>query len=128
MRGTHIIGSERKNRARITPAYAGNTNLFYDILHIHRDHPRVCGEHNNCLCYNKQVVGSPPRMRGTPPVIGTFEYTGRITPAYAGNTRVDVTRYTGAKDHPRVCGEHNATVMKPHCMAGSPPRMRGTLV
>ena len=29
------------------------------------------------------------------------------------------------RDHPRVCGEKNCTVLQVHCLTGSPPRMRG---
>ena len=52
------------------------------------------------------VVGSSPRMRGTP----------NIRPL-AGK---------GDGDHPRACGEHSEDATKAYEQAGSSPRMRGT--
>ena len=45
MRGTHAENVECGQHRRIIPAYAGNTR--YPMSHgtLHRDHPRVCGEH-----------------------------------------------------------------------------------
>ena len=64
---------------------------------------------------------------------GTREYSRigirliGIIPAYAGNTaRAWATRARGG-DHPRVCGEHFASLRIRRTIAGSSPRMRGTL-
>ena len=70
----------------ITPAYAGNTNRENILFIEARDHPRVCGEHIMIVGYSQQIMGSPPRMRGT--LFNASAYGSRdgITPAYAGNT------------------------------------------
>ena len=53
--------------------------------------------------------------------------THRITPAYAGKTRVTALIHLAARDHPRVCGENNAAARAKIAQIGSPPRMRGKL-
>ena len=65
MRGTLdalIIGV---NRSGIIPAYAGNTGKARVLVSSHRDHPRVCGEHQERRGHLRFVSGSSPRMRGT---------------------------------------------------------------
>ena len=49
-----------------------------------------------------------------------------IIPAYAGNTFGDSYTLPDTGDHPRVCGEHFSSVLKPRSIRGSSPRMRGT--
>ena len=49
-----------------------------------------------------------------------------IIPAYAGNTHGCTRQAHPARDHPRVCGEHQPIGRKFHPITGSSPRMRGT--
>ena len=51
----------------------------------------------------------------------------RITPAYAGNTRVVLPYTKNKQDHPRVCGKHYESHVTKQKFLGSPPRMRETL-
>ena len=91
--------------ARIIPAYAGSTSVSLIALSPSRDHPRVCGEHNNISGGTECVRGSSPRMRG----------------AHACGTA-----YTSEQvDHPRVCGEHHPWRYEYTRRSGSSPRMRG---
>ena len=71
---------------RITPAYAGNTELDLKEQLDAKDHPRLRGEHdfNNLDIINR--MGSPPPTRGTHAIMGLFNSDKGITPAYAGNT------------------------------------------
>ena len=51
-----------------------------------------------------------------------------ITPACAGN-RVEKLRDEGLlEDHPRVCGEQVVALVEMALLAGSPPRVRGTVI
>ena len=106
MRGTQLPASLRYISHGITPAYAGNTATSLFAVHIPWDHPRVCGEHLfrccRCLC----LWGSPPRMRGTPPLRPAGGERLGIIPAYAGNTAFSALVVMMVLDHPRVCGEH----------------------
>ena len=51
-------------------------------------------------------VGSPPQVRGKPPVIADALPTLRITPAGAGKTHAVGFPSASTADHPRRCGEN----------------------
>ena len=65
VRGTAAGWSRRKGSGRITPACAGNSLAPLAFQYGHRDHPRVCGEQGGTKGTAEQVLGSPPRVRGT---------------------------------------------------------------
>ena len=75
--------------AGIIPAYAGSTTAHRTNQHIHKDHPRVCGEHLLVIVPGCDSPG--------------------IIPAYAGSTMSEMSRKANSGDHPRVCGEHSLT-------------------
>mgnify|MGYP000922544867 CR=1 FL=1 len=86
MRGTLVSRVSSAKGKRITPAYAGNT-IKVSVTEIsRRDHPRVCGEHQNKILPGAYINGSPPRVRGTRHVVTVVGVEEGITPAYAGNT------------------------------------------
>ena len=91
-----------------------------------RDHPRVCGEHAGYNSADDTLEGSSPRMRGTPSLPRQADGRVGIIPAYAGNTSGVGPLPSFFRDHPRVCGEHDAIVVPLRFRAGSSPRMRGT--
>ena len=72
--------------ARITPAYAGNTGGLHLLYSVHRDHPRLRGEHLSETDTPLFCVGSPPPTRGTLSAQWLRDRKRGITPAYAGNT------------------------------------------
>ena len=114
-------------KARITPAYAGNTHSSKNSERTLQDHPRLRGEHLNAINLRFINIGSPPPTRGTP-VNTIFDWSLLgITPAYAGNTSFPTVCAPSCWDHPRLRGEHRLTAIdKPFCL-GSPPPTRGTL-
>ena len=126
MRGTHCSWRCCHFRQGIIPAYAGNTPFLIYSLIPYRDHPRVCGEHLSCSIALNDIKGSSPRMRGTRHQGRIVLHSGRIIPAYAGNTCDLALRLELQRDHPRVCGEHDAVPELSACDSGSSPRMRGT--
>ena len=89
----------------ITPAYAGKSLSFQEMLHIHQDHPRLCGEKFDQLFNVMCAVGSPPPMRGKGSKSSVDAGKYRITPAYAGKSTVIPKIEDGIEDHPRLCGE-----------------------
>ena len=111
----------------IIPAYAGNTTARNASTKAKRDHPRICGEHFAWDSTTDFDSGSSPHMRGTHPTLDIMPGDRRIIPAYAGNTRDVSTRNGGPRDHPRICGEHNAVPLTDASASGSSPHMRGTL-
>ena len=128
MRGTLLHHALALASGGIIPAYAGNTCETCEGSSDGGDHPRVCGEHGCNLYHRGGLPGSSPRMRGTHDVPWHNRRYGGIIPAYAGNTpRPDPwTGFPG--DHPRVCGEHQSSVVNRIVNGGSSPRMRGTQV
>ena len=126
VRGTRIDRVRKPVDSGIIPACAGNTSLTVTSTPTLRDHPRVCGEHLSASAHTAPLVGSSPRVRGTPPpVCPTIEGCG-IIPACAGNTLGTCPARSCRRDHPRVCGEHQFSALIDDLGKGSSPRVRGT--
>ena len=85
VRGTHAVAREGYAVVGIIPACAGNTASASRRRCSTRDHPRVCGEHKVTKVSRRKVVGSSPRVRGTPHVQLHGDRRGGIIPACAGN-------------------------------------------
>ena len=64
-------------------------------------------------------------MRGRDFAFAVLISAERITPAYAGKSKLPLLDYSPAWDHPRVCGEEHAVHQSMTSSLGSPPRMRG---
>ena len=86
-------GKARKSAAaalsgRITPAYAGKRYTPWHLWNRYKDHPRLCGEKFSFLRQPMRLPGSPPPMRGKD--ISNFRILilSRITPAYAGKSKL----------------------------------------
>ena len=94
----------------ITPAYAGNTSCNMDTLQLFQDHPRLRGEHRYLSYRDSIPQGSPPLTRGTLYATSTVTDASRITPAYAGNTRITDCSIFLTEDHPRLRGEHSKKI------------------
>ena len=126
MRGTRMLHADGREVRGIIPAYAGNTRGHVGVANENADHPRVCGEHLRVWPHSCGEWGSSPRMRGTlQPQLLVRPRPG-IIPAYAGNTRRVPLISPPRWDHPRVCGEHEYSMLSGDAAAGSSPRMRGT--
>ena len=109
----------------ITPACAGKRCLHRFCKGISKDHPRVCGEKSRCWLDLEPPTGSPPRMRGKVTSGMLFLAFIGITPAYAGKRQMARKAGRTKPDHPRVCGEKPALILRITWLQGSPPRMRG---
>lgn len=110
MRGTHHFRAVGAAIVRHTPAYAESTHSSGSTRRLARDHPRICGEHEQYLIACSTVPGSSPRMRGARPFMPPSNQRSGITPAYARNTTPVTRRRAPKKGQPRICGEHF-----PHC-------------
>ena len=126
MRGTQPGDEVEVELRGIIPAYAGNTNSVSHTLGTSGDHPRVCGEHRPVSESAQTLLGSSPRMRGTPAAWPARSASKWIIPAYAGNTICRFRSNRDRRDHPRVCGEHCGVCGAYFSCLGSSPRMRGT--
>ena len=111
----------------IIPACAGNTATSRRAARPAGDHPRVCGEHLRDMRARRLVLGSSPRVRGTPIRCLSARRATGIIPACAGNTQHFNLQNPTRGDHPRVCGEHTTFQPPKSHTWGSSPRVRGTL-
>ena len=110
---------------RITPAWAGKSNLLGQSPWKSEDHPRVGGEKHQDESSVMELQGSPPRGRGKGPHHKYCHPFHRITPAWAGKRSSHPSGSSMAWDHPRVGGEKEKKGVKQCGMTGSPPRGRG---
>ena len=90
---------------RITPAWAGKSNLLGQSPWKSEDHPRVGGEKHQDESSVMELQGSPPRGRGKGPHHKYCHPFHRITPAWAGKRSSHPSGSSMAWDHPRVGGE-----------------------
>ena len=93
----------------ITPAYAGKTIMKTQPIIASWDHPRVCGKDFSMASPMGLYSGSPPRMRERQRRCLLSATGRRITPAYAGKTKIRSVENSTQQDHPRVCGK-DATI------------------
>ena len=84
MRGKGVYRHFLLSVRRITPAYAGKSQISEIFWTMSQDHPRLCGEKSATPQLSTTVVGSPPPMRGKVDKIHMGENEIGITPAYAG--------------------------------------------
>ena len=125
MRGKVRQFFQRYRLRRITPAYAGKSNLLPHTRCRSWDHPRICGEKivvSRTWCSRS---GLPPRMRGKVANAQPEVSMDGITPAYAGKSIQRCVQLTQRGDHPRICGEKAKYWMQGREPEGSPPHMRG---
>ena len=106
MRGTRGERDHVFLRRRFIPACAGNARRAGVAHRGGAVHPRVCGERLHSVAVSAILLGSSPRVRGTP----------RSTASDGSRPQV----------HPRVCGERTTCRIERSATAGSSPRVRGT--
>ena len=127
MRGTREGNGRGADRHRFIPAHAGNTPASTGCGHGSSVHPRACEEHPKSNGSIMSFSGSSPRMRGTPGGRKRNIFPVRFIPAHAGNTAPTWPNSAINSVHPRACGEHERSPASSTPLAGSSPRMRGTL-
>ena len=125
MRGKRTIPSMPGFRLRNIPAYAGKTSASSPQSISSREHPRVCGENTARTPPHGFGHGTSPRMRGKHTGYLPSQEKFRNIPAYAGKTSCTLSRASGPKEHPRVCGENCPPTRSRLSRSGTSPRMRG---
>ena len=88
----------------------------------------MCGEHRPSDDGDAGRGGSSPHVRGTLGLTLDGADVHGIIPACAGNTWSRALRNTWKRDHPRMCGEHQAWKLNGEAIKGSSPHVRGTRV
>ena len=125
MRGKATLRSSSIMDCGITPAHAGKSSLFSLPNNRLGDHPRTCGEKVHMRTDRRTLLGSPPHMRGKEDTTRATRQQRGITPAHAGKRSSTRTSRPAGWDHPRTCGEKNASLLVLTPTRGSPPHMRG---
>ena len=124
-RGKELFNLLHVLRHRITPAQAGKSKLALCTPSCPTDHPCAGGEKNKELEGVWLPMGSPPRGRGKD-LTDTRHLRGlRITPAWAGKSKIANPFIRAHQDHPRVGGEKGCAELVKLGLRGSPPRGRG---
>ena len=107
VRGALVPGRHVRVHVGIIPACAGSTPPTPLTRSYCRDHPRMCGEHCTRVSMPVRYVGSSPHVRGALPLAHQLPVHVGIIPACAGSTSRTGRSTKSARDHPRMCGEHN---------------------
>ncbi len=109
----------------LIPACAGSTLAAWHGTTTGRAHPRVRGEHLGSAIDTVKGWGSSPRARGALAEQETGRRAHGLIPACAGSTCAEQYVRLPKAAHPRVRGEHDATLEKGGGKPGSSPRARG---
>ena len=96
------------------------------LPHVFGDHPRGCGAHYGTRKRARCLLGSSPRVRGSPVVVRRDIPARGIIPAGAGLTRSGRRPHRHHRDHPRGCGAHISHRVIMFYLRGSSPRVRGS--
>ena len=124
-RGARGSGPSPDRRCGIIPAYAGSTVIDFHMHSVHRDHPRIRGEHIGKQAVGAASNGSSPHTRGAHPECHRRRGRRRIIPAYAGSTAQRHDPKGDFTDHPRIRGEHVIKIGADLSAQGSSPHTRG---
>ena len=89
------------------------------------DHPRMRGEHSRMASPGVYSVGSSPHARGARTAYVQAVINGGIIPACAGSTTRACSGIACCRDHPRMRGEHSASLIASRSITGSSPHARG---
>ena len=128
VRGAHVARPLDLALVGIIPACAGSTFVWHCHVHLCRDHPRMCGEHDEGRADIKKPPGSSPHVRGAPIIFEAEQRWHGIIPACAGSTLTSGRSRPPRWDHPRMCGEHVLLILLSPFVLGSSPHVRGALL
>ena len=109
----------------ITPAWAGKSRPVAAAKLLPWDHPRMGGEKLMYAALLKYRRGSPPHGRGKVFCRRGLRFWVRITPAWAGKSRLFICFHFFGEDHPRMGGEKHLLSPILRAALGSPPHGRG---
>ncbi|CAD6875380.1 hypothetical protein [Methylomonas fluvii] len=127
VRGTRVQIRSCVRLLRFIPAGAGNASSSSPYSSSSAVHPRGCGERAIGGIDRHTEDGSSPRVRGTPLPNKHTADRRRFIPAGAGNALKMSCATCLSTVHPRGCGERRSKLIDLGVVAGSSPRVRGTL-
>ena len=126
--GEHsLTGSSISLPSGSSPRMGGNISRCGRRLGTSAVHPHECGEHSGSDPLTYRWDGSSPRMWGTCHPGRESGKSRRFIPTNVGNMNSGRRRSKIGSVHPHECGEHIASAVIIAIIAGSSPRMWGTL-
>ena len=125
-RGTPFVEAPAPEVGRFIPAWAGNTWQRSGNRPLPPVHPRMGGEHPGGAPVSGRADGSSPHGRGTLDGPLVILDRRRFIPAWAGNTCSRSHERAIWTVHPRMGGEHSASLSAVELVPGSSPHGRGT--
>ena len=125
IRGTRALSERVTVPVRLIPAHTGNTYSRQNRNEQPTAHPRTYGEHSTIRELIREVHGSSPHIRGTPPGAPFGCGRVRLIPAHTGNTLPCLPDHRRRAAHPRTYGEHGSIVAYAMAAVGSSPHIRG---
>ena len=123
--GSTAVSSPAPAPGGIIPACAGSTASRARCWSPPGDHPRMRGEHFSVSPFANALAGSSPHARGAQHQRALGDREHGIIPACAGSTAPRGAVEQGARDHPRMRGEHPTTLASVGRIMGSSPHARG---
>ena len=125
-RGSRVLQRLFLRHVRPTPACAGITNQDLAPPRRRRAYPRVRGDHFRNRSAPGDMLGLPPRARGSRLLDQQPVPLQRPTPACAGITTARAGSRASTTAYPRVRGDHSLAVYSAVVYTGLPPRARGS--
>ena len=117
VRGAHSDVVFGVDTGGIIPACAGSTVHVRDASKTDRDHPRMCGEHDDAVKPLFVGEGSSPHVRGALFEFGDLPVFVGIIPACAGSTRANIQArrfHLGSSPHVRGARRRHARGLPGH--------------
>ena len=124
--GTPLRRTAARYARRFIPTRVGNTTQRSTSPVSKSVHPHACGEHARLVVQAAPVVGSSPRVWGTPNAAPPSRSAARFIPTRVGNTSACSLAGAVLSVHPHACGEHGCGGSQRAARAGSSPRVWGT--
>jgi len=112
---------------RFIPTHVGNSAPSTSDAPSSPVHPHACGELISYLRSITCSAGSSPRMWGTPTIAVPVLSLSWFIPTHVGNSFFIYISEKVLLVHPHACGELGVICRYPVVVAGSSPRMWGTL-
>ena len=110
---------------RIIPTRVGTSYVCKQNEGTQQDHPHACGDKLFLTQYQRQQIGSSPRVWGQDAKYSVCCPSVRIIPTRVGTSKHTITLVNGNKDHPHACGDKELFKGDENYHEGSSPRVWG---
>ncbi len=117
-----------KKVLRFIPTRVGKSSIKGEGTQMIAVHPHACGEVVKNDINIAPMLGSSPRVWGSPVILTVQKTTARFIPTRVGKSSPPFLQQHSASVHPHACGEVPLPEMKKASKDGSSPRVWGSRV